>query len=685
MKKKPLPKLAARAPRTPDLAIYILLAVCLLAVFAQVRHFDFVNYDDPDYVTANAHVQGGLTLSGLGWALTSFDYANWFPLTWISHMADVQMFGLNAGGHHFTSVLLHLLSTLLLFAALRRLTRQPWPSAFVALVFGLHPLHVESVAWVTERKDVLSAFFWMLTLWAYARYVESPRPARYALVAGSFACGLMAKPMLVTLPFVLLLLDIWPLRRLDAASFAGWKERLVEKLPLFALTAVSSVVTFLAQQRGGAVIPVDTIPQATRFGNALISYLVYLIQMFWPVNLAVFYPFPAEISIWHVGAAIAVLAAISGFVLRGAKERPYLLVGWLWYLGTLVPVIGFVQVGLQAHADRYAYLPLVGIAIILAWGAADVVRARPSFEPAIVAAAVAACLACAVLTGIQTSRWANSELLFRHALAVTSDNYTAHDGLGLAFRDQGRIEEAIGEFERAIRIRPQFSGAQNNLAEALLAVGRPQDALPHIEEALQLNPESVEAHNNRGAVFLRQGNAEAAVREYREAVRLDPLNSVAHRGLGGGLSDQGLRSAAVEEMREAIRLSPRDADAYYALGLLFAGMGRTAEAVAQFTEAVRLKPADVDSHYNLGTALGAESRYNEAIEQFQIALRLKPDFAGAHLNLGKALAEGGRAEESIAHFEEAVRLNPNLPDARESLALARTLVGASKAVTPAKP
>jgi tetratricopeptide (TPR) repeat protein len=635
------------------------LLCAIFAAYAPVYHFGFVNFDDPDFGPENPHVRGGLTLDGAIWAFTSSYAANWVPLTWLSHMADWSLFGFQSGAHHLTNVLLHALSTLLLFGVLYQMTGERWPSALVAFLFGLHPLHVESVAWIAERKDVLSGLFWFLTIWAYVRYAERPGAVRYAVLLAAFAMGLLAKPMLVTLPFVLLLLDAWPLRR--AAVLVR------EKAPLFALAVGASLATYLVQRGGGAVISLNSISLGERVANAIVSYWAYLWQMVWPMRLAVFYPFPEKLS-WPVAAACAVVVVgITLLLVRMFRRAPFLLVGWLWYLGTLVPVIGLVQVGEQARADRYTYVPLVGIFVMVAWSVAAVVRRWPRTKWATCGVLGAIGVACLVLTRMQVGYWKDSESLFRHAIDVTQGNYVAYNNLGVVERDRHRLTQAIGDYQEALRIRPSSLEAHNNLSEALLKEGRLDEATVQISETLRLKPDSAEGHVNLGAVLDKRGELDAAMSEYREALRLAPENAVAHSGLGGVLADLGRTEEGLREMREGVRLRPEYADGYYSLGWLLATQGRAAEAIPNFQEAIRLDPDDTEAHYNLGTALSAEDRLAEAMVEFRTALRLRPDYANAHLNLGKALANSGRMEEAAAEFSEALRADPNLKEAREAL------------------
>jgi Tfp pilus assembly protein PilF len=618
----------AAGPRSARvLCIYVLLFLATLAVYSQVRHFDFVNFDDPEYIGENNHVRAGLTWNGLVWAFTSYDAANWFPLTWVSHMAAYEFFGLRSGWHHATNVLFHALASLLLFAALKRMTGAVWRSALVAFLFALHPLHVESVAWIAERKDVLCAFFWCLTLWCYARYAQQPGLGRYLLVLLGFCGGLMAKPMIVTLPFVLLLLDLWPLRRANRLSI------LWEKVPLFALAAGVSLATYVAQQQGHAVRLLSALHAGLRIANALVTYMVYIARMFWPAKLAVYYPYSHELPVWRAVAAGVALAGITTLVLRWFRSHPYLAVGWFWYLGTLVPVIGFVQVGGQSSADRYTYLPMVGLTIMLSWGTADFLQRYPRAKTVAVVLAAAACSACLVLTWFQLRYWANSGTLFEHAVEVTRDNHIAHNNLAAYYVAQMRNEEAWGHAIEALRIRPNYA----------------------------------EAHVNLATILRRLGKADESEREYRVALSLQPDNVEAHSGYGALLLGQGRTDEAMREFWEVVQLRPEYANGRYDLGRMLASVGRADEAMAQFSETIRLRPDHAEAHHSLGVALVTRGRLNEALVQFSAEARLKPTDANVHNNLGRLLASAGRLDEAIAQFSEALRIKPDFDAARRSL------------------
>ena len=648
----------ASHPRRRNLWIYLGLAIVVLAVYSEVRHFEFLNYDDPDYVD-NAHVRAGLSLANAVWAFTSTDAANWFPLTWFSHMLDRDLFGVGSGADHLMNLLLHMLSALLLFAVMKQMTGAVWRSAFVALIFALHPLHIESVAWVAERKDVLSGLFFFATLWAYLNYVERRGIGRYMLLTLAFCCALMSKPTTVTLPFVLLLLDYWPLKR------HGWTRLVLEKAPLIALSILASAITFIVQQRGGAVLSATQIPLSMRIGNALVSYITYLAQFFWPVNLAVFYPYPAAIPLRQEIAAGSILAAITAATL--AARRGYLTVGWFWFLGTLLPMIGLIQAGVQSRADRYTYLPLTGLAIMLAWGLTEQLEPRAWGKKALAGASIAASIAMAAVTYANLQHWHDSISLFRHAIEVTDGNYIADNNLGVALRKTGRTAEAIPLFEAALSANPMHAEAQNNLGEALLLHSKVDQAIPHIVEALRLNPQLADAHVNLGAALNKSGRFAEAAEQYRIALQLQPENADAHGGLGATLTELDRSAEALPQLLEAIRIRPEYADAHYNLGRLFGLTGRTDEAIAQFSETIRLDPSSAEAHFNLGTAFASKDRMAEAVDQFRSAVRLQPDYMSAHFNLASALASEARYDEAIPEFSEVLRLKPDFREARQGL------------------
>ncbi len=661
-----------KPPRTRSLHvnfwIYSVLFLATFAVYAQVRRFEFVNYDDPEYVSDNLHVREGITPAGVEWAFTSGEAANWFPLTRLSHMLDAQLFGVRSGFHHLTNALIHALATLLLFAFLNRATHMRWPSAFVAFLFALHPLHVESVAWVAERKDVLSAFFWFLALWSYVRYTERPAFGRYLLALLPFCLGLMAKPMIVTLPFVLLLIDFWPLRRRAAI----W-----EKIPFFALSAAVAIATYLVQRSSGAVKAFTVFPFGLRIENALISYIAYIGKTFWPTRLAVFYPYPLNVPVWKALLAGLLIIGISAVVVRWSRACPYAAVGWFWYLGTLFPVIGLVQVGAQARADRYMYVPLVGIAMILAWGAADLLRTWPTAKKGIVAAAAAACLSCGVVTSVQIQYWRNSGSLFEHALKATGPNYVAQHNLGTYLLDvPGRLPEAVTHLKAALRINPDSVEAHTDLGSALSKIpGRLPEAVAEYNTALRIDPDSAITHNDLGNTLSKMpGGLPQAIVQYQAALRIKPDFAEAHNNLASALFNLDRVPEAIAEYQAALRIDPDYAKARdnLALALSLSNVPDSLpEAIAQYEAVLRIKPDLAEAHYNLAVALLKSRRLPEAIEHLETALRIKPDYAEAHNNLGVALSQiPGRMPEAIQHFQTALRLKPDYPDARENLKIA---------------
>jgi tetratricopeptide (TPR) repeat protein len=554
-----------------DLAVCAGLLALTLAAYAGVAANGFINLDDNDYVTQNLHVQAGLSWKGVVWAFTTGHSANWHPLTWLSHMLDCQLYGLRPAGHHLTNLALHLASTLLLYRLFRVATGATWPSAFVAAAFAVHPLHVESVAWVAERKDVLSALLGILTMLAYVRWTQSREPGRYALVVALYALGLLAKPMLVTLPFVLLLLDLWPLAR----TTAPWKDRVGlarlarEKIPLFALAAACSAVTFLVQREAGAMSLGDQLPFGTRLQNALVSYVAYLGKAIAPGGLAVYYPHRVEAHpAWQVAGATLCLAALTWLAFRATERRPWMTVGWLWFLGTLVPVIGLVQVGSQAMADRYMYLPMIGLSVAVAFGAAEWTGRSKGLRTGCTVAAGIAVLAWTALSFRQVECWKDDTTLFEHVVDVMPENYLAHGILGNVHLQQGRLPEAMAELRRALRQRPSYPQGHSNLGMALELSGRKDEALA----------------------------------EYREALRWMPNLAEAHYNLARLLDERGQTALAVEHYERALSIQPDFPEAHHNLALIRMKEGRLDEAIAHLEAAVELKPGYADAHRNLAAA-----------------------------------------------------------------------------------
>ena len=669
--------------RRTVLLICLLLVLACLAIYLQVFRFEFVNLDDEDYVTGNYQVRSGLTASSVLWAFTSTAASNWHPLTWLSHIMDYQLYGLNPAGHHLSSLLIHILNTLILFLLLSRMTGSLWRSAFVAALFAVHPMHVESVAWVSERKDVLSTLFGLLTIWAYVRYVDRPGLKRYALAALVYAIGLMAKPMLVSLPLILLALDYWPLGRFATAENGASKRKtaaslLREKVPLFVLVLASSVVTFVAQQKGGAVSTFTAHPLGVRAANAVVAYVEYMYKMLWPSRLAAYYPHPgSSIPTAEVVFAGVLLIGMTAAVVLMARRHPYLAVGWFWYVVMLIPVIGLVQVGGQAMADRYTYMSFVGLFIIVAWSVPDLATrfwpGRPACALSLLAVGVIA--AFTVVAWLQTGHWRNTVTLFENTLANTSDNYVAHSALAVGLAKQGKADRAIEHCRQALDISPRYAEAHTNLATFLLNKGEVNEAIYHYREALRSNPQLAYVHYNLGNALALQRNRADAVSEYREALRIDPDFPLAHVNLANELTSQGKTDEAITHLEHAIRVDPSLAPAHYNLARALASQKRYDEAMVQFEQALKLDPKLADAHNSLGILLAQEGRNDEAISHYAQALRLKPKHSEAHNNMGLALASQGKMDEAIHEFQTAIRLNPRLAPAYNSLGKAEFVQG----------
>jgi Flp pilus assembly protein TadD len=590
----------------------VLPIVCLvllpLVPYWQVQHHEFINLDDDIYVTQNPEVRAGLSGETLRWAFSFDPVSYWHPLTWLSHMLDCQLFGLNSTYHHFSSLFIHIANTLLLFLALRRMTAAPWKSFFVAAFFALHPLNVESVAWVADRKNVLSTFFMILTIWVYAHYAEKPGWMLYIGVWISMALGLLAKPMLVTLPFLLLLLDYWPLRRWkfhtttkDGVSFQKTRicRLVIEKIPLFALSAASLCISYISSRGMGLVISLKSVPPLLRVENALVSYVAYIAKMILPSGLSVFYPFPHAVPSWQFFGATLILICATFLVIWARDRAPYLVIGWLWYLGTLVPVIGLFQQGLwPAFADRFAYTPLIGLFLIAAWGSHDLVVRWHLSKGFVGIVGAAVLIALGTITWVHVGRWKNSHALFEYAVQVTKDNHLAHYNLGVALQREGKTEKAIF----------------------------------HLQKALQIMPDNAEFHNSLGAAFIQKGDLDKALFHLTEAIRLFPGCAEAHNNLGIVLSDRG------------------DIEG----------------AIAHYQEAIQIKPGEGLFYFNLGNAESAKEDFQKAVSAYLKALQIKPDAENVRLNLGYAFFREGRLKEALQQYEEILRENPGSDQARHN-------------------
>ena len=615
------------------------LVVLTLAVYAQAFDFGFVAYDDKVYVTANPRVLAGFSGSGLAWAMTATTAANWHPITWMSLMLDVSMGGVDPKVFHRTNVLLHLVNVLLLFYVLSFLTGAVLRSAFIAGLFAVHPLHVESVAWIAERKDVLSTSFWLLAMLAYAWHARRPSVGRYALVLVAFAAGLMCKPMVITLPVVLLLLDFWPLGRLHGP----WHRLVAGKVPFLLLAAASALATLYAQERGGAVGLLERFPISMRAANAVVAYTSYLAKTFWPTALAIPYPYDlSALTYGRIAVSVAILATVSALAVRWAKSRSYLLFGWLWYLVTLLPVIGLVQVGEQALADRYTYVPLIGIFVMLAWGIADILLRTPlsgrMTAPALAASAIVVLVILAIRAHSQAGVWRDTTSLFSNTLRVSPVNATAHNGLGVELQGRGQFERAIVEYRAALRAAPWRSNVRKNLAGALVQAGRPAEAIPMCSEALALDPNDSSAHGCLGFAKLHLGDLDAAITHLERALALDPGNLAAHVNLAMAHAGRGRIDEAVTELVEAARLHPLDLWTPGELGNALSEARRPRACRGVLPERAPDRAEERDSAPEPRGSAGATGRINDAIVLFREALVIEPEDEGTRRNLERALA-----------------------------------------------
>jgi len=666
--------------------ICLILAGVTLALYWPLTTHDFVSYDDGIYIVENPHINTGLSGQNIAWAFQTGYAGNWHPLTWISHMLDVQWFGARPGWHHFVNVLFHSANTVLLFLLLNCMTGATWRGAFVAALFGWHPLHVESVAWASERKDVLSAFFFMLTLMAYVNYQRkleirnskletNPKfetrngKIYYILALVLFALGLLSKPMLVTLPFLLVLLDVWPLRRLSNVEGGGPAEfdvrcfvRLIlEKIPFFALTIGSCIATFIAQKGGGAVVSLKALSFTERLENAIVAYAVYLLNTFWPVKLSILYPLRADVPAGTVITSVVVLLIVTGWTVWRVRSAPHLAVGWFWYLGMLVPVIGLVQVGMQQMADRYTYLPIIGVFIMLAWEVPTwVVSAYRTKSLAFAATLILA--ACLAITNRQISYWQNSETLFGHAAQVTKNNYIAFSNHGQALFKQGRIEEAIAEYEKAIVLDATLDAARLGLGEALMQQGKFDDAIVQLAKVLELNPENSAARLQMGVLRGRQGRYDDAVAAFSEVLRREPNDLAAHNNVGNVLTLQGKNEEAVKHFEKAVQIAPDHASAHNNLALAYKKLGRAADAITEYREAIRLNPEQIEAINNLAWTLATEPnpQFRNGAEAVQLATRACELTRYQHpltlATIAAAYAETGHFDEAVSFAEQALQL-----------------------------
>lgn len=636
------------------MVVCALLVTLVFVTFGKTIGYGFVNFDDNLDVYDNPAVSNGFTISGWRWAFTENKIDHWHPLTWVSHMLDCQVYGLWAGGHHLTNILLHAASAVLLYLIFLRMTRCPWRCAFLAAAWAIHPLRVESVAWVSERKDVLSSLFFMLTLGAYLRYLGRPSVLRQVCVAVLFALGLLSKNMIVTFPCLLLLLDYWPLGRLNENTRIH--RLLMEKSPLFILSALSAAITLLEPREVHAV---DRLPILPRIEGALAACWIYLRQTVWPTCLAPFYPYrPHAVSILEAVVSLGFLCLVTGAAYGSRKRHPYFLVGWLWYLGMLVPVSGLVQISTYSHADRFTYLPQIGLWLAVTWGAAEWAGRLRVDRPLLGVASGAIVCTLVIISERQAAFWRDNITLWTHTLGCTAENSVARVNLGGALFELGQTEAAISQFRTAVQIRPGDVDAHCNLGYALCHEGRTREGVSEYRQALRINPDDSDVHSKLGDALLQEGQISEAIAECSEAVKIRPFSSKAHISLGTVLCQAGRVDEAMAEFRVALQINPSDTAADLGLGNVLLQQGDTAGAIGQYEQALRLDPTLVDAHYNLAHVFLQQGRRDEAIAEYRVVIRINPGNAQALYNLGNALFQRGDSGEAIAHMEEASRLQP---------------------------
>lgn len=675
------------------------LVVLTFAAFLPLWNNQFINFDDPGYVTNNVHVQSGITLRTVQWAFTTTAEANWHPLTWLSHAIDCQLFGLDPRYHHLMSLLLHLMGSIVLFLAMERLTASRWESAFVAIIFAVHPLHVESVAWIAERKDVLSGLFFSLTLWSYAGYRAKPSRTRYLAVMCLYALGLLAKPMLVTLPFLLILLDYWPLQQgqaQNAKPSRRWMSALLvsirEKTPLFLLAFGSSLITYYSQQAGGATKVLADVSLIERIANATISYVTYLRKTILPTDLAIFYPHAkGDINIWQVVFSGFFLLAATFYVWKKRTTQPFLIVGWLWFLGTLVPVIGIVQIGLQGMADRYMYIPQIGLAIMVAWGIPYYVARFHLSRYVIRASFVLVAILLAVGTFIYSREWKDSRSIFEHAIRVTAENYVARNNLGAALADSGKHSEALVSLAEALRIRPDYIPAHRNKARSLAALGRHEEAVSHYRLLLEggypdprlptiigtllaeagrtveaqkyfllaarANPSDVDVQIKLGELYLFGGKLEEARRAGLDALARSPDLSAAYDLLGRVAAEERKEVEAIQHFSEAIRIDSTNINAHRHLGNLYEETGKLSQAAAAYLSVATLDQSDWQIRDRVGAVYAKLGKYPEAEAAWSEALVIFPNSADMRVNLGRVQVINGKMPEADHQFAAALRID----------------------------
>jgi tetratricopeptide (TPR) repeat protein len=664
------------------LLICLALAVMTFIAYAPVIHSEFINFDDGDYVFGNNHITSGLTLQNITWAFTKTHADNYHPLTSLSLMLDCELFGVNPHSFHLTNLLFHIANTLLLFLVLSRMTKNLWSGAFVAALFALHPLHVESVAWVSERKDVLSAFFWMLTLFAYIRYVEKPAVGRFLLTLLVFTLGLLSKSMLITLPLILFILDYWPLNRLNS-KFSVIKA-FFEKLPFIGLSIVFSVITFLVQWQIGLAKSLSSYPLSWRIENAIVSYVVYIEKLFVPTNLAIFYPHPqGGVPLWQIISAVLLLAIVTSLVLWQLRRCPYFAAGWLWFLVTLIPVIGIVQVGLQARADRYTYVPYIGLFIIIAWGVSEISASLPYRKALLSLSAAFVLLAIGLQTRSQAGFWHDSITLYKHTIAVTKNNWWAHRFLADAFIEKGRLAEGIAQLKESLRIDPENATVQHELAKTLLDKGDVNEAIALYQKLLPPLPDNMadlaginpamasrrdiqiiidlytEANINFATALLRRGDVNEAAKRFNEVLRMNPNSVIANKNLGDIFLQKGQINEALRRYAAVIQIEPKAVLEYKKLAGILLQKDKLQEAADIYLMIVPFLPGYSEVYTNLGIAFTRQGKLDEAYACFIKVTSISPNFADGFVNLASVLALQGKLEQAIEQCDKALKIAPN--------------------------
>ena len=681
------------------LCLSILIAVLTLAIYWQVLDYGFINFDDPTYVIENNHIRDGLTIEGIKWAFTSFYASNWHPLTWLSHMLDIEFHGMNPGKHHLSNITIHTLNAVLLFILLERMTGMLWRSAMVAALFALHPLHVESVAWISERKDVLSTFFGILTLSAYVWYTRMPGLKRYSLMAVLFICSVMSKPMMVTLPFLMLVLDFWPLKRIDVMKReSGYKPvmrtlhnlllLLREKIILFAVALISGIVTVCAQHSGGAVQSVVLLNLGDRMMNAAVSYCTYIWKMVWPTDLAVYYPYPSAFVFPYVVLCVVLIVVVTIAIIAFMDKRPYFASGWFWYMVTLLPVIGIIQVGGQSMADRYTYVPSIGIFIMAVWGVSDLLipfRNRKVILTGISALVIGA---SSILTFIQAGYWRDSIILFGHALDVTNGNDLAHFNLGHALEENGNAHEAEKHYRDAVVLKAHNAAYHTALGSLLADTGRTDEAVEHLTQALQIEPALIEARVNLGNIMLLRGETEGSIQEYSKALTADPMNAETLNNLGvayvrkghlrnaikcfqqaihirpdykdalenfvrAGRARKSMENEAVELLR-LIEIQPRNQTLYIRLGNLFLQHGELDKAQKEYKKALSIDTGNLVAMKGLAVAYSQKHEYEQALTTLRNMIKIQPENHDVHYNIACVYARQGLQEKALLWLRSAV-------------------------------